>query len=120
MVHVRRLVALLALSYVCAGCTPETSIRTDAANTIVKTVDCDAVTPTVTVMTLGLAYDPTPTSVPVGGIVKFVLPAQHNVTSATSGLFVPFGATMCLQFPEVGTYDFHCERHNFSGQVTVL
>ncbi len=102
------------------ACNPATSIRPDGdLDTTVKMVDCATVTPTVTVMTAGLAYDPTPTQIAVGGIVRFVMPPQHNVSSATSGLAVNFGATQCLAFPIAGTYSFACSRHGFMGTVTV-
>lgn len=103
-----------------AACTPETSVRPDgSAPTTVKTVTCSTVTPTVTVMTLGLAYNPTPTTIPLGGIVQFVMPPQHNVASSTSGLAADFGATTCLQFPTAGTYSFACASHGFMGTVIV-
>ena len=103
-----------------AACTPETSVRPDGGPpTTVKTVDCASVTPTVTVMTLGLAYNPTPSTIPLGGIVKFVMPPQHNVSSATPGLAVDFGAATCLQFPLAGTYSFACATHGFMGTVIV-
>lgn len=103
-----------------AACNPATSVRPDAdPNTTVKRVDCATVTPDVVVMTAGLAYDPTPSQIATGGIVKFVMPTQHNVASETSGLAVDFGATSCLSFPEPGTYTFTCTRHGFMGTVVV-
>lgn len=83
------------------------------------TVDCTTVTPTVTVVTTGLAYNPTPSMIPAGGIVKFVMPVEHNVASGSSGLAVGFGATTCLAFPTTGTYSFACSRHGFMGTVIV-
>ncbi len=112
----KRHVVLFAI----AACHPETSTRPDAdPNTTVKHVDCALVTPTVIVQTAGLAYDPTPTQITTGQIVQFVMPAQHDVSSDTSGLAVDFGATSCLAFPEPGTYTFKCSRHGFMGTVVV-
>ncbi len=103
-----------------SACTPETSIRPDGTSlTGVQAVDCAAAPPATTVMTFGLAYQPTPATITVGGTVQFVMPSQHNVTSATPGLAVGFGASTCLQFSEPGTYTFNCSRHNFTGQVIV-
>ncbi len=112
--------AMSTMSVLLLSCTPETSIRPDGdLAATVKRVDCATVTPTVTVLPLGLAYDPTPAVVRVDAIVKFVMPPQHNVTSETSGLDVAFGATTCLQFPIAGIYSFACAAHNFSGSVVV-
>lgn len=103
-----------------ATCDPATSIRTDASvNTTVKTVDCATATPTLTVMTAGLAYDPTPSMIKTGQTVMFVMAPQHNVSSTTSGLAVDFGGTRCLSFPTAGTYAFHCSAHSFVGTVVV-
>lgn len=82
-------------------------------------VDCGAVTSTATVATFGLAYDPTPTTISTGGIVKFVMAPQHNVSSETAGLSVTDGATTCLAFAEPGTYSFTCSHHGFMGTVIV-
>lgn len=102
-----------------AACNPATSIRPDGSNDTVQHADCAAVTPAVTVMTAGLAYDPTPSQIKTGQTVQFVMPAQHNVSSDTSGLAVDFGATTCLTFPLPGTYTFKCSRHGFMGTVVV-
>jgi len=58
---------------------------------------------------------------PLNGIVRWTLPAQHNVASTMndSGLAVDFGQTMCLQFTEAGTFNYQCTRHGFMGTVTV-
>jgi plastocyanin len=54
--------------------------------------------------------------VPLGGIVKFEMPAIHDATSgpnatADNKFRVDFGAEKCLKFLEAGTYDFFCSRH---------
>lgn len=83
-------------------------------------VDCAEVTPAATVMTFGLAYQPTPVTITAGSTVEFVMPAQHNVSSTTPGLAVGFGARTCLRFPAPGTFTFNCTRHNFTGTVVVM
>lgn len=110
----------VALVCVVAACNPETSIRPDAdPDTVVKTIECAGVTPDLVVMTAGLAYDPTPSQIKTGGVVQFVMPPQHNVSSATSGLAVAYGATTCLKFPTPGMYMFACATHGFMGSVLV-
>ncbi|MEJ7601381.1 MAG: hypothetical protein WKG01_25990 [Kofleriaceae bacterium] len=111
---------LVVFAFALVGCTPETSIRPDTkARTPIQAVSCASVTPTVTVMTFGLAYSPDPTTVAAGSIVQFVMAPQHNVTSSSPGLAVGFGATTCLEFPEPGTYTFECASHKFTGTVIV-
>lgn len=112
--------ALVCLTIATAGCNPDTSIRPDASTEVdVTTVDCNAVTPTVTVAAMGPAYNPTPTTIAPGGVVKFVMGAIHNVSSQIPGLTVSDGATTCLAFAKVGTYSFVCSHHGFMGTVVV-
>ncbi len=111
-----RKLALLVI----AACNPETSIRPDGdANTTVKHVDFSTASPSVAVMTVGLASDRSPSQITAGQVVEFVITPQRNVFSTTSGLAVDYGATTCLAFPEPGTYTFKCATHGFVGTVIV-
>ena len=69
-------------------------------------------------------YMPISTTISVGGIVKFVMPATHNVAPSTTrasdpGLHVDFGKTACLEFDKAGTFSFVCTTHGFAGTVVV-
>jgi plastocyanin len=113
----RRTIALL---FSLAACTPETSVRPDAdPNDVVKHVACGGVTPAVTITTVGLAFAPQSSTIAVDAVVRFELPPQHDVASATTGLAVDFGETACLQFPIAGRYAFACESHQFTGSIVV-
>ena len=95
----------------------------------VQTVDCATVTPAGTVTTIGgsgigASYSPMATTITANGVVKFVMPATHNVipdtsTTTDTGLHVDFNATTCLKFTATGTFGFKCQPHNFKGSVTV-
>ena len=74
---------------------------------------------TITVNSGGNAYMPATASIPVNGVVKYVITPTHNVVSTTPGLAVDFGQTMCLQFTQAGTFNFRCSVHGFMGTVTV-
>jgi len=68
------------------------------------------------------SYTPTASTVSVGGVVKFVMAADHNVApfpGNDAGLVVDFGETACLKFTAAGTYRFQCTTHTFQGTVTV-
>jgi plastocyanin len=104
-----------------AACGSDSATKKDApAGSTVQAVTCPG-TPdaTITVATSGAAYMPTSAAIAPNGIVRFVLPAAHDVTSTTPGLDVRFGQTACLQFADAGTYSFHCSVHGFQGTVTV-
>ena len=95
------------------------------APTNVVTVACPT-TPKVTITTTNTvpsAYSPATATILQGDIVKFVMPAIHDVspdaTGSDPGIHVPFGATMCKQFMTKGTFGFHCSLHLFKGSITV-
>jgi len=90
-----------------------------AANATVRAVDCATVTPAASITTTGNAYTPNQSTIAVGGVLKWTLPAQHDVASTTAGLVVDFGATKCLQFTAAGTFAYHCSAHGFTGSITV-
>ena len=113
-----------AAAVVFSGCGTEPAIPADAARTsssTVKTVSCDGLTPDLEVVTVGNSFSPMTMTVPVNGVVRWTLPAQHNVASTMMdpGLAVDFGKTMCLKFTQAGTFDYQCTRHGFMGTVTV-
>jgi plastocyanin len=99
------------------GTSPMTSDAPSAD--AIRTVSCTGVTPVMTITTMGLAYSPMELTVPVGGIVEFMMPSQHNVASDSAGLDVPFGGTACLEFPVAGTFTYHCTAHGFMANITV-
>ena len=97
------------------------------ATTNIVTVTCPA-TPAVTIGTTAsipysYTFNPQGGTIAQGDIVKFVMPAIHDVTPNTTGsdpgIHVPFGATMCKQFMTKGTFGFHCSLHGFMGAITV-
>ena len=72
----------------------------------------------------GTAYVPMQTTISVNGIVRFMMPADHNVvpntlTTTDPGLSVPFNTTKCLRFTTAGTYGFNCGPHGFAGTIVV-
>ena len=90
-----------------------------AVATSVKLVDCASASPAMTVTTVGNAYQPAQVTIPAGGVVKWMLPVQHDVSSAIPGLHVDFGGTACLQFIDARQYAYKCSAHGFTGSVTV-
>jgi plastocyanin len=111
-----------AAAVVFSGCGSDPASPADAAHSsTVKTVSCDGLTPDLEVVTVGNSFSPMTMTVPINGVVRWTLPAQHNVASTMmdSGLAVDFGQTMCLKFTQAGTFDYQCTRHGFMGTVTV-
>jgi plastocyanin len=93
---------------------------------VVEVTPCTGETATITANPADTTtmYDPPNTTITAGQIVKFVMPAAHNVTPHPSmpsdpGLRVNFGQTKCLRFTEPGTFTFFCTPHGFRGTVTV-
>lgn len=91
----------------------------------VATVQCPA-SPAATVMTVNGtdSYMPMASTIPVGGVVRFVMSNTHDVApnpigTTDSAIVVGFGQTKCLQFNQAGTYGFYCSAHSFAGTVTV-
>jgi plastocyanin len=69
---------------------------------------------------------PGTTPVPLGGIVKFTMHAEHNVVpdpaaaKTDAGLKVNQNETKCLQFTQTGTFGFMCSIHGFKASITVM
>jgi plastocyanin len=107
--------------------TPDAANLVDAAPTAkVTAVTCPAtVAATVMSTNASFSYMPMATTIPVNGIVKFVMSTEHDVAPnpiaamTDPGLVVGFGQTKCLQFTQAGTYGFLCTPHGFVGTVTV-
>jgi plastocyanin len=79
-----------------------------------------------TVETMGpdsaASYSPMVTTIPVGGIVKFVMPIVHNVApdiGTDAKVRVDYRQTKCLKFMSSGMFKFRCEMHGFPGSITV-
>ena len=85
-------------------------------------VDCvtSATPPPSFVTASAVKYNPTDTTIHRGGVVKFTMPADQDVTSNVEGLVVPFNTIKCLTFGTPGTYTFHCTPHDFVGTINVL
>jgi plastocyanin len=100
--------------------------NTDMSSATVMSVTCPG-TPNATVMTVNTtdAYMPMATTIPVGGVVKFMMSSLHNVEpnpiAATTdpGTRVGYGETKCLKFTAAGTYGIYCATHSFAGTITV-
>jgi len=104
----------------------DAAVQIDAAPQTVKEVVCPAnVQLTVDAPDTDFVYVLTPAAgqIPVGGIVKFTMHANHNVVPNTAmsdpGLTVNFNATTCLQFTHAGAFAFHCGPHSFTSTITV-
>jgi len=86
----------------------------------IETVTC-ASGELVVMATTGM-YVPAATTIAVDGVVKFTMPATHNVVPNVGGdvnLKVNFNETKCLKFKAAGSYTFRCGPHNFMGTITV-
>ena len=98
-------------------------VAIDAAAAVVE-VPCPAsVASEVTAP--GFAFTITDSTVAVGAVVRFTMPASHSAVSGATpgvadGLFtVGFNQTKCLRFTVAGTYPFWCNPHQFTGSITV-
>jgi plastocyanin len=114
-----RLVGCAALLAACGTSSPGADGPDAAASTSIKAVDCASASPAMMVTTVGNAYQPAQASIPVGGVIKWTLPPQHDVSSTTAGLHVDFGGTVCLQFTQASQYSYKCSVHGFTGAITV-
>jgi plastocyanin len=121
------LITLAACSDSNSG-TPDAAVQTDGGGggaATVMTVTCPATVPlTVTTTSASFVFTPTSTTIPVDSIVKFMMPADHNVAPYTtkptdSGLAVDFGGTKCLKFTKAGMFSFLCTAHGFNATITV-
>jgi plastocyanin len=110
-----------AAAVVFSGCGGGSSSSSDANDSSIKTVSCTGITPDLEVTTSGNSFAPMSMTVPLDGVVRWTLPAEHNVASTMNdpGLAVDFGQTMCLEFTKAGTFNYKCTRHGFMGTVTV-
>jgi|GEM_PF-2848526 len=86
---------------------------------VAEAVDCTSAPTAPEVKTSGLSYSPVNTSIAAGSVVKFTMPADHNVVSTVTGLSVDFSSQKCFKFATAGTYSFKCGPHQFVGMVTV-
>jgi plastocyanin len=111
----------LTLAVALVACGGGSSAKDAPMNATVQTVSCTGITPAATVTTnaTGTAYMPAATTITQGQVVEFQMPMLHNVTSATPGLAVDFGHTVCLMFTAPTTYSFKCSVHLFTGTITV-
>ena len=64
-------------------------------------------------------YEPNAMTVTAGTVVRFKMHPDHNVRSRQNLFSVGYGATECVRFNTVGSYQFDCIAHSFSGTVTV-
>lgn len=70
------------------------------------------------------AFVPAASTISSGGVVKFVITAEHFVvpntlTTTDPALEVDRGETKCFRFNAPGTYGFLCGVHSFTGTITV-
>lgn len=70
------------------------------------------------------AFVPKMVTITPGGVVKFIITAEHFVipntlTTTDPALMVSRGQTKCFRFNTVGTYGFLCGVHSFTGTITV-
>ncbi len=102
---------------------PDAAPGIDAASPVamVSTVSCAGVTPAVTVATTGFAFTPRSSTITVGQIVKFTMPADHDAKStATPALWhAMFSGDTCVKFDSAGTFEFLCVPHRFTGTIVV-
>jgi len=104
------------------------SVTVDAAPdsppvAVVALSSCPA-TVDATIMDSATAFIPKMSMVPVGGVAKFVITAEHFVipntlTTTDSALAVSRGETKCFRFNVAGTFGFLCGVHSFTGTITV-
>ncbi|MBK9037028.1 MAG: hypothetical protein IPL61_38225 [Myxococcales bacterium] len=92
----------------------------DAPAASITSVACGGATVAGTVTAPGFAFEPMATTISVGQVVRFTMPATHNAVSNTAGQFrVDFGGDSCFRFDTAGTFGFHCEPHQFTGTIVV-
>jgi plastocyanin len=123
------LIPLTACGSEASSGTPDAKPMSDAAVASVMEVTCPATVPlTVTAdpgqSTMMFTYTPSNAAIPVGSIVKFMMPSVHDVgpslqKPADPALKVGLGATKCFKFTKAGTFNFVCTQHSFAGSVTV-
>jgi len=119
------LIALAACGGGDSGNPVDAAGQTDAGPPSVRTVGCPpGIVPTVTTSDSMEVYMPSSASISVGGIVKFTMSSQHDVSPnvgkmTDAGLTVGFGKTACLEFDKAGSFTFKCSSHSFVGTVVV-
>jgi plastocyanin len=90
---------------------------------VVELSSCPAIVD-ATIMDSATMFIPKDSPVGRGGVVKFVITAEHFVlpntlTTTDPALNVGRGQTKCFRFNVAGTYGFLCGAHGFTGTVTV-
>ena len=120
---------VLALLAACGGSEDPPVGEVDAppgGSSIMEVTPCagEAATVTADPSDQATMYMPPATTITMGQIVKFELPAAHNVAPhptmpSDPNLRVNFGQTKCFRFTMPGTFNFICTPHGFRGTVTV-
>jgi plastocyanin len=121
--------AVLAVLVACGSSEDPPPGEIDApvgGSTIMEVTPCvgEAATVTADPSDQATMYMPPATTITMGQIVKFELPAAHNVAPhptmpSDENLRVNFGQTKCLRFTAAGSFAFQCTSHSFRGTVTV-
>lgn len=107
----------------CTGGSGSTS-RPDAPAVAVTALSSCPAFVDATVMDSPSTFVPPMSTVPIGGIVKFEITAEHYVIPNPGGntdpaFMVSRGETKCFRFGVTGTYTFVCGVHGFVGTITV-
>lgn len=124
---VRYTLAVWTLAAACGGgggSPPDAASTADADTRKVIPLESCSLAVDATVMDSASAFVPTSTTVPLNGIVKFVMTAEHTLipnplTTTDPALVAGRGQTRCFQFKAAGTYGFACGVHGFAGTITV-
>ncbi len=118
-------IAIDAPTNVDASPSPDAASNVDAppATTRVMEVTCPT-TPDKSIQTMNFAFSPNAVTIPVGGVVKFTLEAQHNLgplaPTTDAALSAGFGATKCFKFSAADAYHYKCVMHpSMTGTITV-
>lgn len=112
------LATLTALVSAACSDAPPPPDQDDAATLVAAEVACPAVV-TATVTAPGFAFVPSVVTLSPGDIVKFAMPASHDARSNDDLWDADFGGETCVEFDTVGTYDYYCVPHGFTGQIVV-
>ena len=122
-----RAVVFVALA-ACGGSSEPPPPEPDAppSSALMEVTPCagEAATVTANPSDQATMYTPPMTTITMGQIVKFEMPAAHNVTPhptmpSDPNLRVNFGQTKCFRFVQTGSFNFFCTPHSFRGTVTV-
>lgn len=103
--------------------TADAAVTPDAMPASVTVVDCDAVTPAVTIDMVDIAFVPPTATISSGDVVMWTNSdaVLHTVTSGDPGdadagaMFdsgnLAIGASYCLRFDGAGSFPYFCETH---------